>query len=208
MGIPPESLPSMFDLFAQGERSVARSEGGLGIGLTLVRKLAEMHGGSASARSEGPGKGSVFIVRLPAAAEWVDHAPPRAGSEAEPDAVGRHAGARVLIVDDNTDAARGMARLLTLLGHDVMTAADGPSGIEAARDFRPDIVLLDIGLPGMSGYEVATRLRQEEHGKAARIIAVSGYGQEEDRRRSREAGFDHHLVKPVDHDALVTLLAR
>jgi CheY-like chemotaxis protein len=115
---------------------------------------------------------------------------------------------RILVVDDNVDTARGMAKLLSLLGHDVETAFDGPSAVEAARRFLPDVVLLDIGLPGMSGYEVAEVLRREEFGSRLLVIAVTGYGQEEDRRRSREAGFDYHLVKPVDHDALIALLSR
>jgi PAS domain S-box-containing protein len=203
IGIPPESLPTMFELFAQGERSIARSEGGLGIGLTLVRKLAEMHGGSVSAQSEGPGEGSTFTVRLPAAEEES-----RAEAVPPPEVERGARRSRILVVDDNADAARGIARLLKLLGHEVVTAEDGPSGMEAARTLRPDVILLDIGLPGMSGYEVASRLRREECGKDVLIIAISGYGQEEDRRRSREAGFDYHLVKPIDHDALVTLLSR
>ena len=208
MGIPSEALPTMFELFAQGERAIARSEGGLGIGLTLVRELAEMHGGSVSAQSEGPGRGSVFTVRLAATPVGVDG--PEGGGEGPP-APGearRPGGSRILIVDDNVDVARGVARLLKILGHEVATAHDGPSGMEAARGFLPDVILLDIGLPGMNGYEVATRLRAEEFGKAALIVAISGYGQDEDRRRSREAGFDHHLVKPVDHGALATLLSR
>jgi PAS domain S-box-containing protein len=203
MGIPPESLPTMFELFAQGERTVARSEGGLGIGLTLVRKLAEMHGGSVSAQSEGPGKGSVFTVRLPAADEGAAVA-----ASAAPAGKAGQGRSRILVVDDNVDTARGLARLLKLLGHELAIAYDGPSAIEAARGFRPDAILLDIGLPIMSGYEVAARLRREECCKDAVIIAVSGYGQEEDRRRSKEAGFDDHLVKPVDLDLLAAKLCR
>lgn len=203
MGIPPESLPMMFELFAQGERSFARSEGGLGIGLTLVRKLAEMHGGSVSAQSEGPGKGSVFTVRLPAAEDAVS-------PEVLPASEGKSGQrfSRILIVDDNIDTARGMERLLKLLGHEVQSAHDGPTGIQLAQSFRPNVILLDIGLPGMSGYDVATHFRKQEWGKDLLIIAISGYGQEDDRRRSRDAGFDYHLLKPVDHDALLTLLSQ
>ena len=156
-----------------------------------------MHGGSVTATSEGPGKGSEFTVRLPAATK-----PGR--SPADRGRRRRSAGgeaSRILVVDDNVDTARGMARLLKLLGHDVQTAHDGPSALDAARTLRPEFVLLDIGLPGMDGYEVARRLRRGGVLQGAVIIAVSGYGQDEDRRRSREAGFDHHLVKPVDHDA-------
>jgi PAS domain S-box-containing protein len=202
IGIHPDSLPTMFELFAQGERSIARSDGGLGIGLTIVRKLVEMHGGSVSGQSEGQNKGSVFTVRLPAADE---HSVGKAAAPVAP--ARRQRCSRILIVDDNADTLRGMAKLLKLLGHEVATAHDGPSGLEAARNFRPNVVLLDIGLPGMNGYEIAPLLRREEYGDKLRIIAISGYGQEEDRRRSREAGFDHHLVKPIDHDALLTLLS-
>jgi two-component system, chemotaxis family, CheB/CheR fusion protein len=204
IGIPPERLPEMFELFAQGDRSLARSEGGLGIGLTLVKSLVEMHGGSVSASSGGPGAGSEFTVRLPAAVA------PQAGPSSSPRAAGRAAtqAARILVVDDNADSARGLSRLLKLLGHDVRTAHDGTEAIAAVRSHRPDVVLLDIGLPGMDGYEVARRLRDDAGCRDATIIGISGYGQEEDRRRGRDAGFDHHLVKPVDYDALLSLLYR
>jgi PAS domain S-box-containing protein len=201
VGIPPEALPEMFELFAQGDRTLARSEGGLGIGLTLVKSLAEMHGGSITARSDGPGTGSEFLVRLPAARSG----PERRSPEAPPQRNGRPC-RRVLIVDDNADTTRGMARLLKLLGHEVHTALDGPSAIAAAQAHRPDYVLLDIGLPGMSGYEVAARIREDQSLRDTVIIAVSGYGQEEDRLRSRQAGIDHHFVKPVDHDVLLKLI--
>jgi PAS domain S-box-containing protein len=202
MGIPPEKLPHMFELFAQGEPGTARSEGGLGIGLTIVQKLTEMHGGTVTAGSEGPGKGSTFTVRLPAASP--DTAAPGT-SEATPQPGG--GGSRILVVDDNADTARGMVRLLKHLGYDAALAHDGPSAIETARVLNPQFVLLDIGLPGMDGYEVLRRLRREPCCEGAVIMAVSGFGQEEDRLRSRQAGFDHHLVKPVDLDRLVSLLA-
>jgi CheY-like chemotaxis protein len=204
IGIPPEMLAEVFELFAQGERSIARSEGGLGIGLTVVRSLAELHGGRVAATSEGPGRGSEFIVRLPAArrpAVERREAPPTS-----PDS--SHKAARILVVDDNADTARGLARLLMLLGHDVRIAYDGKGALEIADQFTPEFILMDIGLPGMDGYQVVSQLRQQECGKHSVIIAVSGYGQEEDRRRSREAGFDHHLVKPVDHKVLLVLLSR
>ncbi len=202
VGIPPEKLPQMFELFAQGDRSLARSEGGLGIGLTVVKKLVEMHGGSVTAKSEGPGKGSEFTVRLPAARR-----PATTPAKASGPAEASSKKSRILVVDDNVDTARGMARLLKLLGHEVSTAHAGPEALDLAREHRPEVILLDIGLPGMDGYEVAARMRTEECCKDAVIIAVSGYGQDEDRRRSKEAGFDHHLIKPLDHDALLSLLS-
>jgi PAS domain S-box-containing protein len=203
IGIAPELLPRIFELFVQGDRSAARSEGGLGIGLTLVQKLVQMHGGDVTAASEGPGAGSAFTVRLPA----LDQPGPRAPAPRAPLAGSVRRRARVLVVDDNADNARGLELFLQLLGDDVRVAFDGASAVEAARAHRPEIVLLDIGLPGMDGYEVVRRLRAEEFGKDALIIAVSGYGQPDDLRRSREAGFDHHLVKPIDFDALMTLFA-
>jgi CheY-like chemotaxis protein len=170
IGIPPEKLPQMFELFVQGDRSLARSEGGLGIGLTLVEKLVEMQGGTVSATSEGPGKGSEFLVRFPAVAS-----PARVDAPllAPQDDEGRHA-SRILIVDDNADPARGLARLLKLLGHEVRMAHDGAEATAAAESYRPDFVLLDIGLPGMDGYEVARQLRRSETCRNAVIIGVSG----------------------------------
>ena len=203
MGIAAELLPRVFDPFTQGDRSVARSEGGLGIGLTLVRQLAEMHGGRAAAASEGPGRGSEFTVRLPALGGPVSRV---VGPPGELPRVARQ-GARVLVVDDNIDQAAGLSRFLKLLGHDVRVAHAGQGAVELALAHRPEVVLLDIGLPDMDGYEVVGRLRSEECCKGSLIIAVTGYGQPEDLRRSREAGFDHHLVKPLDHDALLTLLS-
>jgi PAS domain S-box-containing protein len=202
VGITAELLPRVFDLFAQGDRSIARSEGGLGIGLTLVQKLAEMHGGSVTAASGGPGEGSEFTVRLPAADSAAQKTTPKAGRPH----VARQS-SRVLVVDDNRDTVAGLAKLLGLLGHDVRIAYDGPTAIEVARSHRPEVVLLDIGLPGMDGYDVAKRLRTEPYCKDSLIIAVSGYGQEEDRRRSKQAGFDHHLSKPVDYESLMALLS-
>jgi signal transduction histidine kinase len=203
LGIPPDKLPEMFRLFSQGDRSLARSEGGLGIGLTVVQKLTEMHGGTVEARSEGPGKGSEFIIRLPLAQTPEE---PRAQVQGGLHASGK--GFRILVVDDSVDTARGMERLLELLGNHALAVHDGRSAVEAARTFRPDYVLLDISLPGMDGYQVAAALRRDEIHKDTVIIAVSGYGQEEDRRRSLAAGFNHHLVKPVDFDTLFSLLGR
>jgi CheY-like chemotaxis protein/two-component sensor histidine kinase len=203
IGIPPEQLPQMFELFTQGNPSLARSEGGLGIGLTLVKSLAELHGGSVVAKSEGRGKGSEFIVRLPAARSQE----PSAERPAIVCARGGFGGRKILVIDDNIDTALGMARLLGLNGHELKTAHSGPEGIDAARAFHPDVILLDIGLPGMDGYEVARRLKEERELADVLIIAVTGYGQDEDRKRSSSAGIDHHLVKPIDHEALVTLLS-
>jgi signal transduction histidine kinase len=203
MGIPPERLPEMFRLFAQGDRSLARSEGGLGIGLTIVQKLAEMHGGSVEARSEGPGMGSEFIVRLP-----LEQKPGGPVPEVQQGHIPAGKGYRILVVDDNADTVLGMVRFLKLLGNEVIAVQDGPTAIERARTFQPEFVLLDIGLPGMDGYRVASALREEEANKHTIIIAVSGYGQEGDRQRSQAAGFDHHLVKPVDFDSLISLLGR
>ena len=217
VGIPPEKLPQMFELFAQGDRTLARSEGGLGIGLTLVRSLAEMHGGTVEAFSEGTGKGSEFTVRLPAspvapmgAGIVLPASPSRPSREpatVKPSApVPAGPSRRVLVVDDNVDSARGTALILSRNGHEVRVAYDGPSAVTVAQEQKPEFVLLDIGLPGMDGYEVARRLRADETLAGLMLVAVSGYGQESDRRRSQEAGFDQHLVKPVDPGVLLGLL--
>jgi signal transduction histidine kinase/ActR/RegA family two-component response regulator len=204
VGIPPEKLPEMFELFAQSDRSLDRSEGGLGIGLTLVRQLTELHGGSVTAASEWPGRGSEFTVRLPATAGLTaEISKPRRDG---PPPVGPTL--RILVVDDNQDNARGIARFLEVLGHEVVVTFDGSSAIEKARELRPDVILLDLGLPGMNGYEVAQKLRQEPCGEDAIFIAATGYGQDEDKRRCHEAGFHHHLVKPIDCDLLTSLLSK
>jgi PAS domain S-box-containing protein len=204
-GIPPEVLPHVFDLFAQAERTLDRSQGGLGIGLTLVRSLVELHGGRVSAQSEGPGKGSEFVVRLPLLAGPV--APPEAADRPEAPAAQAGRPLRVLVVDDNKDIADSLAFLVRLWGHDVRTSHDGQSALKAARTYRPRVVLLDIGLPGLTGYEVARELRADSGSDEVMLVAITGYGQEEDRRRSRQAGFDLHWVKPVDPAALQRLLA-
>lgn len=203
IGIPPDKLPEMFQLFTQGERSIARSEGGLGIGLTIVQKLAEMHGGTVSAESEGLGKGSEFTLRLPLARQSWPKAPKSSAS-----ATPIRDDSRILIVDDNLDSAEALARLLALLGNDVQLAHDGPTALVLASSFQPKFVLLDIGLPGMDGYEVAAKLREEPSCKSAVLIAVSGFGQTKDRMKSQEAGIDVHLVKPVDLDALLSVMDR
>jgi PAS domain S-box-containing protein len=203
VGIPAELLPRVFDLFIQVERSLDRSQGGLGIGLTLVKELVEMHGGSVTAHSEGPDKGSEFVVRLPVLPRSSEKPElPRRGA---PSADGRRL--RVLVVDDSRDLAQSIKILLELSGHDVRMAHDGPAALEAYRSYKPDVVLLDVGLPGMSGYEVASRLRTERETDATMVVAVSGYGQEEDKLRALEAGFDLHMTKPVDPIRLGALLA-
>ncbi len=201
VGLPPEMLSRVFDLFTQADRTLDRSEGGLGIGLTVARKLAEMHGGSIAAASEGLGKGAAFTVRLP-----LCEAPAADGEPAAPRAQPLHQPKmRILVVDDSRDTAESCAMLLTKLGHQVQTAHDGRGALEVARAFKPQALFLDIGLPGIDGFEVAATLREEGF-QHELMVAVSGYGQPEDRRRSREAGFDHHLVKPVDQVALVSAL--
>jgi CheY-like chemotaxis protein/nitrogen-specific signal transduction histidine kinase len=203
VGIDAELLPRIFDLFTQADRSLARSQGGLGIGLTVVKHLVQMHGGSVSAGSAGPGQGSEFVIRLPALPPEPRGEGTRPGDEeVRPTGPSR----RVLVVDDSGDTAESAAVLLRMLGHQVETARDGHSALQAARAFRPEVVLLDIGLPGMSGYDVARALRAEAGDGALLLVAVTGYGQDEDRRRSAEAGFDGHLVKPVDPAAIQALL--
>lgn len=212
MGIPLDMLDKVFEIFVQVNPTIARSEGGLGIGLTLVRRLVELHGGKVRASSAGPGKGSEFEVRLPAIIRKPAAPPkpvPAAAEAAESDQgvqpMDRH---RVLVVEDNVYAAKSFATLLRLDGHEVQVAHDGPEALKMAETFRPDVILLDIGLPGIDGYEVAQRLRAKPEFKETQLIAMTGYGQPEDRRRSREAGIDHHLVKPVKIDFVRALLAR
>jgi PAS domain S-box-containing protein len=201
-GIPAEMLPRVFNLFIQGKRSDGRAEGGLGIGLTLVKSLAEMHGGSVQASSEGPGRGSELVVRLPLIAELHPPEP----EEPQRRAAGELARRRVLVVDDNRDAAESLGLLLELLGTEVQIAYDGPEALQRMDTYRPDVVLLDLGMPGMDGLEVARRIRQRPELHSPTLIALTGWGQEADRRRSREAGFDHHLIKPADIAVLKDLL--
>ena len=204
IGIPAETLPRIFDMFTQVDRSLERSEGGLGIGLTLVQRLVEMHGGTVEARSDGPGKGSEFVVRL-AVAEVKDQKPQGAACDGEKGAA--PAGRRILVVDDNRDAADSLGMLLRMMGNEVHTAHDGLEAVRAAAAFQPEVVLLDLGLPKLNGYEAARRIREQDGGADMVLIAVTGWGQEEDRRRSKEAGFDHHMTKPVEFADLQKLLA-
>jgi PAS domain S-box-containing protein len=206
IGIPPELLPKVFDLFMQSERALDRSQGGLGIGLTLVKRLVEMHSGSVTAFSEGPGKGSTFTIRLPLV-NPPDYSPPRGGQESDKGQVPAIPRRRILVVDDNVDAAESLAMMLRMWHHDVLTVYDGPEALAVAPSYRPEIVILDIGLPGISGYEVARRLRERPEFVDVLLVAMTGYGQDEDRRRSREAGLDHHLTKPANPDELHKLIA-
>jgi CheY-like chemotaxis protein len=205
VGIAADMLASIFDLFSQVKGSVSRSQGGLGIGLTLVRSLVEMHGGSVRATSGGLGQGSEFVVRLPLVREPLAPAP---ALPHEQERTTRAPPRLILVVDDNADAAEMLAMLLRLKGHEVRTAYGGPTALDAVRAQPPDVVLCDIGMPGMDGLEVARRLRQDLGLKQALLVALTGYGGEEDRRRSQEAGFDAHLVKPADAGTLERLLAR
>jgi CheY-like chemotaxis protein len=200
-GIPPDKLESIFDMFTQVDSSSEQSQGGLGIGLTLVKRLVHMHGGTIEARSEGQGLGSEFVVRLPMRVETAlaaASAPsgPRESTQAR----------RILVVDDNQDSAGSLAMLLRITGNEAHTAHDGVGAIEAAEKHRPEVMLLDIGLPKLNGRDVCRRVREQSWGKSMVIIALTGWGQEEDRRKSMEAGFDGHLVKPVNYRALLDLL--
>jgi len=200
IGIAPDLLPRMFGIFVQGDRSLDRSQGGLGLGLTLVRRLVDLHRGTVTATSAGAGRGSEFEVRLP-----LDSAPALDAPTPAP-RTGGGAVYRVLVVDDNRDSTETMAILVGMWGHDVRVAHDADEAMQAAAEFRPRVVLLDLGLPEVSGYEVAERLRGLPELAGVIIIAMTGYGQEEDRRRTREAGFAHHLTKPVHPDTLKEIL--
>jgi CheY-like chemotaxis protein len=203
IGMSPEMIPHIFEMFTQVDSSLERAQGGLGIGLTLVRLLVELHGGSVEARSEGLGAGSEFIVRLPL------YGGPNPRRNMQNINVAESRGSftqrRILVVDDNSDAAESLSILLQLAGSEVHTSHDGIEALEAVTRVSPDVVILDIGLPGMNGYDVARRIR-EEHGDRILLIALTGWGQEEDRRKSEAAGFDHHLTKPIGLDALREVL--
>jgi signal transduction histidine kinase/CheY-like chemotaxis protein len=202
IGIAAENLEGIFEIFEQVDRTLERTRSGLGIGLTLVKQLVELHGGSVTARSDGVGHGSEFVVRLPVL-------PGAAATPGAPD-VSRGAkppSRRVLVTDDNRDAANSLAMLLKLGGHQVATAYDGIEAVEKAASYRPDVMLLDLGMPGKNGYDVCRSIRQEPWGKDIRIVALTGWGQEQDRQKTREAGFDEHLVKPVSATALNEVLA-
>ena len=209
MGMSPEMVGRVFNVFEHPVDLPTRTRGGLGVGLTLARRLVELHGGTIDAYSPGPGRGSRFTVRLPILKGWTAGETDRFTSSAKPDSADGGNGVghlRVLVVDDNVDSAETMAMLLSHLGHSVRTAHDGQEAIDVADDFHPEAILLDIGLPIRSGHDVARELRRRTWAEDAKIIAMSGWGRESDRQSSREAGFDHHLVKPIDHAELRRLL--
>jgi signal transduction histidine kinase len=203
IGIPQEMLPHIFEMFRQVDTSQDRSRGGLGIGLTLVKSLVEMHGGTVEVHSDGAGRGSEFVLRLPVMNKTAKSRSNRRVSQTSP-ATPR----RILVVDDNRDAADSLARLLEHSGHCTRIAHDGAEALETAASFRPDVILLDIGMPKLNGYQVAQQIRQQPWGRSTVLIAVTGWGQQEDRSKSERAGFDGHFVKPVDYAALTKLLAR
>ena len=199
-GIAPDLLPRVFDLFVQGERTLDRAQGGLGIGLTLVQRLVALHGGTVAATSEGPGRGSVFTVRLPKVSM-----PMSIQSLATPDHCDGFA-RRVLIIEDNQDAREMFRMMLELAGHEVLEAGDGLAGLEILKAQRPDVAVIDVGLPGLNGYEIARRFREEPGSDDVMLVALTGYGTPDARERSRQAGFDHHLIKPVNAEALREIL--
>jgi signal transduction histidine kinase len=200
VGISAGVLPHVFDIFTQVNQSAAQSQGGLGIGLTLAKRLTELHGGTIEARSGGLGQGSEFIVRLPIAFD-------AQATGADRDVPVSLMGLRVLVVDDHLDSGECLSRVMRRAGNDVRLACDGMEAIQSAAAFQPDVILLDIGLPRMNGYEAARHIRRQTWGRQATLIAVTGWGQEGDRQKSKDAGFDHHLVKPVDAETLLELLA-
>jgi CheY-like chemotaxis protein len=201
-GISSDHLGEIFQMFTQLESTLERSQGGLGIGLSLTKSLVEMHGGNIEAHSPGVGRGSEFVVRLPAATD-------KSNVRLETRDMSKHvrfASRNILVVDDNHDSAESLAMLLKLVGNKVSTAHDGQEAFQAAEKVRPDAILLDIGLPKLNGYEACRKIREQSWGKVIKIIALTGWGQDDDRRKSKEAGFDGHLVKPVEHTALQKLL--
>ena len=202
-GIPIAMLPRIFDLFTQVDRHAGRAQGGLGIGLTLVKSLVELHGGTVQAFSEGIARGSEFVVRLPLAVGG----PGNRSREATPPVASERLPRRVLVVDDNRDAAESLGMLLHLTGVDVQVVFDGLAALQAIKSYHPNVVLLDIGMPGMDGIEVAGRVRRDPANDQITLIALTGWGQESDRRRTLAAGFDYHLIKPADLNALQALLA-
>ena len=195
-------LARVFDMFMQVDSSLERTQGGLGIGLSLVKRLVQMHGGTVEVHSKGTGTGSEFVVRLPTARKTTAIELPRAG---QPDAATEFH-RRILVVDDNQDSATSLALILALKGHETRTANDGLQAVEVADEFQPQVVLLDIGMPRLNGYETARLMRQREWGRQALLVALTGWGQETDRLRSSDAGFDAHLTKPVEIAAIQRLL--
>jgi len=203
IGIPPEAMGSLFGMFSQVRSSKDRSEGGLGIGLALAKGVIELHGGTIEAHSAGTERGSEFIIRLPLRREQARQAQPSARPGPE-----RALRRRVLIADDNRDAAESLAMLLQMEGHEVTVVHDGREAITAFDKMRPDAALLDIGMPGLNGYEIARSIRRAPHGRDVTLIAVTGWGQENDKAQASEAGFNHHFTKPVEPEAITALLSR
>jgi CheY-like chemotaxis protein len=203
IGIEPGKLSQIFDMFVQLDASEQQVQSGLGVGLTLVQRLIQMHGGTIEARSEGTGKGSEFVVRLPAPAQSTQVSLAATTISEARQTVRR----RILVVDDNLDSAESMAMMLTLSGHEVATAHDGMEAVKLAAEFQPEVAFLDLGMPRLDGYEAARSIRQQSWGKEIVLVALTGWGQQEDKRRSREAGFDAHLVKPIDFGELEELVA-
>jgi signal transduction histidine kinase len=203
-GIPAEILPRIFDMFTQADRALERTQGGLGIGLTLVRALVEMHGGRVDAHSPGAGQGCEFVVRLPVLLSPGRRTSPRDGGDGR---AHHSAPYRILVVDDNCDSAISLGLMLEIMGHEIRTAHDGLAAVDAAASFRPDVILLDIGLPKLNGYDACRRIRAQAWAGRTVLIAITGWGQEEDKTLAREAGFNFHMVKPVDPEALEKLLA-
>jgi signal transduction histidine kinase len=201
IGIPPAMLGRVFEMFTQVDRTLEKTTGGLGIGLSLIQGLVEMHGGTIEAHSDGEGRGSEFVVRVPLAAAG---GPDNVDSGASGGAASRH---RILVVDDNVDSADSLGQLLELLGNEVRTAYDGEAGVGAATAFRPDVILMDIGMPKLNGYDAARRIREQPWGRGVVMVAQTGWGQHDDKQKSLEAGFDFHLTKPVETAALMKLLA-
>jgi CheY-like chemotaxis protein len=200
----PDLREHVFELFTQGDTYENRRRGGLGIGLTLARTLVEMHGGTIEARSPGEGQGSEFVICLPVSSSSAPAVSPRGDTAAR----ALTDSCRILVIEDNADQAQTLAALLALWGYEVKTANEGTEGITTAEEFKPDVVLVDLGLPGISGYEVARRLRKHAQLKDVCIVAQTGWGDTNDRRRTREAGFDHHLLKPLDPEDLRAVIAR
>ena len=205
LGIPRAMLSAVFEMFAQVNRTLDRAQGGLGIGLALVKRLVEMHGGTVTADSPGPGQGSTFTVRLPVAPDLAS--PAAASVETVPAAHARGSGRRILVVDDNVDAAESLTLMLDLAGHTTRAAHTGAEALDVARSFHPDVLLCDVGMPGMNGYEVARRFRGDPELSRAALVAITGWGGEEDKRQATAAGFDVHLTKPVESAQLFALLA-
>jgi CheY-like chemotaxis protein len=203
-GIAPEHLPTVFEMFTQVDTGLDRSHGGLGIGLAIAKRLVELHGGTIEAASPGAGRGSTFTVRIPALDDDAQACAPEAAQSSRADETS--AERRVLVADDHRDSAASLARLLELLGYSVRVAHDGEAAIAEAQAFRPHAILLDIGMPKLNGYEACRAIREQPWARDVVIVALTGWGQDADRHRSREAGFDHHLVKPVELDALESVL--